>query len=89
MEFRAARDFLLSHRGDYEAAYAGFQWPRPETFNWALDWFDTVAAGNDRPALWIVDDDDTETRLSFAPISTAIAAAAVGSSSESASSLAR
>jgi acetyl-CoA synthetase len=31
-----------------------------------LDWFDTVAAGNDRPALWIIDDDDTETRLTFA-----------------------
>src|ERR1700693_4516827 len=29
MEFRAARDFLLSHRGDYETAYAGFQWPHP------------------------------------------------------------
>jgi acetyl-CoA synthetase len=68
MEFRAARDFLLSHRGDYQTAYAGFQWPRPETFNWALDWFDTIAAGNDRPALWIVEDDDTETRLSFAEL---------------------
>jgi acetyl-CoA synthetase len=68
MEFKAARDFLLSHRGDYETAYREFQWPRPETFNWALDWFDTIAAGNDRPALWIVDD-DTETRLSFAELS--------------------
>jgi acetyl-CoA synthetase len=68
MEFRAARDFLLSHRGDYETAYAGFQWPHPEIFNWALDWFDAIAAGNDRPALWIVDDDDTETRLSFAEL---------------------
>ena len=35
--FRAARDFLLRHREDYEAARAGFGWPRPEHFNWALD----------------------------------------------------
>ena len=61
MEFRTARDFLLSHRADYHRAYRDFQWPRPGSFNWALDWFDTIAAGNERPALWIVDDDDTET----------------------------
>ena len=69
MEFRAARDFLLSHRTEYETAYRDFEWPQPEHFNWALDWFDTIAAGNDRPALWIIDDDDTETRLSFAELS--------------------
>jgi acetyl-CoA synthetase len=68
MEFRTARDFLLSHRGDYETAFREFEWPHPETFNWALDWFDTIAAGNDRPALWIIDDDGTESRLSFADL---------------------
>jgi len=25
--FTAARDFLLAHREDYEAAYTGFRWP--------------------------------------------------------------
>jgi acetyl-CoA synthetase len=69
MEFRAARDFLLSHRADYETAYRDFEWPEPEHFNWALDWFDAIAAGNDRPALWIIDDDETETLLSFAELS--------------------
>jgi acetyl-CoA synthetase len=68
MEFTAARDFLLSHRGDYETAYGEFQWPRPETFNWALDWFDSIAARQDRPALWIIEEDDSETRLSFAEL---------------------
>ena len=68
MEFEAARDFLLSTRDDYETAYRDFRWPRPENFNWALDWFDVIAAGNDRPGLWIVDD-DSETRLSFAELS--------------------
>ncbi|MCQ0025240.1 AMP-binding protein [Streptomyces somaliensis DSM 40738] len=68
-EFRAARDFLLRHREDYEAAYAGFTWPRPARFNWALDWFDAVADGNDRTALHIVEEDGTGTRLSFAEMS--------------------
>jgi acetyl-CoA synthetase len=63
--FRGARDFLLRHGRDYEAACAGFRWPRPEHFNWALDWFDVIAEGNDRPALWIVEEDGTETRISF------------------------
>ncbi|MCN9244698.1 AMP-binding protein [Streptomyces sp. RY43-2] len=67
--FRAARDFLLAHREDYATAYAGFQWPRPAHFNWALDWFDVMAQGNDRTALHIVEEDGTETRLSFAEVS--------------------
>ncbi|AEW97133.1 MULTISPECIES: AMP-binding protein [Streptomycetaceae] len=68
-EFRAARDFLLRHRTDYRAAYDGFRWPRPEHFNWALDWFDRIAEGNDRTALWIAEEDGTETRHSFAELS--------------------
>ncbi|GGX62566.1 AMP-dependent synthetase [Streptomyces hiroshimensis] len=64
-EFRAARDFLLAHREDRQAAYAGFAWPRPAEFNWALDWFDTIADGNGRTALWIAEEDGTEVRLSF------------------------
>ncbi|MGW1075131.1 AMP-binding protein [Streptomyces sp. NPDC002537] len=63
--FRAARDFLLAHRADYPAAYEGFRWPRPQEFNWALDWFDSIAEGNDRTALRIVEEDGTEARLSF------------------------
>jgi acetyl-CoA synthetase len=67
--FRSARDFLLAHREDYATAYEGFSWPRPEHFNWALDWFDVVAAGNDRTALRIVEEDGTEAALSFAEMS--------------------
>ncbi|GGU14844.1 AMP-binding protein [Streptomyces lateritius] len=67
--FRAARDFLLRHREDYETAYEGFAWPRPDRFNWALDWFDVIAAGNDRTALHLVEEDGGETRLSFAEVS--------------------
>ncbi|NGN63523.1 AMP-binding protein [Streptomyces sp. A7024] len=64
-EFRAARDFLLSHREDYEAARAGFSWPRPERFNWALDWFDRIAHGNGRTALHIVEEDGSEITISY------------------------
>jgi acetyl-CoA synthetase len=64
--FRRARDFLLEHREDYDTAYQGFSWPRPERFNWALDWFDVIAAGNDRTALHIVEEDGTEAKVSFA-----------------------
>ncbi|MYW49034.1 AMP-binding protein [Streptomyces sp. SID161] len=66
--FRGARDFLLEHREDYATACRGFDWPRPEHFNWALDWFDVIAAGNDRTALHIVEEDGAETRLSFAEL---------------------
>jgi acetyl-CoA synthetase len=68
-EFRAARDFLLAHREDYAGAYAGFEWPRPERFNWALDWFDRIAEGNDREALHIVEEDGSRTRVTFAEMS--------------------
>jgi acetyl-CoA synthetase len=68
-EFRAARDFLLAHREDYATAYRGFTWPRPEYFNWALDWFDVIARGNERTALHIVEEDGTETVVSFAEMS--------------------
>ncbi|MGW2209883.1 AMP-binding protein [Streptomyces sp. NPDC001781] len=67
--FRSARDFLLEHREDYRGAYDGFRWPDLEHFNWALDWFDVIAEGNDRTALHIVEEDGGETRLSFAELS--------------------
>ncbi|MFL6261470.1 MAG: AMP-binding protein [Thermoanaerobaculia bacterium] len=64
--FLEARDFLIAHRGDYAAAVSGFRWPELDRFNWALDFFDVQARGNDRTALWTVDDEGRETRLSFA-----------------------
>ena len=69
VEFRAARDFLLAHRDDYATAYEKFRWPVLTGFNWALDWFDRIAEGNDSPALWIVEEDGSEARYSFAELS--------------------
>ncbi len=69
--FRAARDFLLAHREDYAKAYAGFEWPKLERFNWALDWFDAIAAGDRRnqTALWVVYEDGRQAKLTFAELS--------------------
>ena len=64
--FRSARDLLLRHRDDYAAARREFSWPALDEFNWALDWFDVIAAGHpDQTALRIVADGDAATRLSY------------------------
>ncbi|ABD06829.1 AMP-dependent synthetase and ligase [Rhodopseudomonas palustris HaA2] len=71
--FQQARSFLLDHRTDYSAAVAGFRWPDPVPFNWALDWFDAELAtsgSRNRPALWIVDGTTgREEKPSFAHLS--------------------
>jgi acetyl-CoA synthetase len=66
--FIEARDALLRWREDYATAYREFRWPALDRFNWALDYFDAAARGNDRPALWLVDEAGGETRLSFAAL---------------------
>ena len=69
--FVSARDFLLAHRSDRETAYREFCWPVLDEFNWALDYFDDLGRGEhaDRTALWLVDEDGSEVRLSFADLS--------------------
>jgi acetyl-CoA synthetase len=71
VSFLAARDFLLRHRTDYDTAVREFQWPALDRFNWALDYFDVMAAGHNRPALHIVEEDGTETVRSFAELAAA------------------
>ncbi|RCS94401.1 AMP-dependent synthetase [Brevibacterium aurantiacum] len=68
-EFRAARDKLIELRSDATAAGDGFEWPRFDHFNFGIDWFDKVAEGNDSPALWIVEQDGTEGKWSYAQLS--------------------
>jgi acetyl-CoA synthetase len=69
--FRTARDFLLANRSNYDVAYGDFQWPEMDQFNWALDWFDSIAAGqrSNQTAIWVVFEDGTETKLSFRQLS--------------------
>ncbi len=52
--FLAARDLLFRHSHDLEAARAAFSWPVLDRFNWALDYFDPMAAGNGAAALRLV-----------------------------------
>ena len=73
--FRQSRDFLLANRTDYDKAVAGFRWPEPVPFNWAIDWFDAelarAADSKDRCGLWIVDvASGRETKLTFGELST-------------------
>ena len=56
--FKGARDALLDANGDYDTAVSTFEWPElGDRFNWAIDWFDAIARGNDATALWIVEED--------------------------------
>ena len=64
--FAQARDFLQQHRTDYDTAYAGYQVPQFDNFNWALDFFDQEAKDNHTPALWVVEEDGSEQKISYA-----------------------
>lgn len=79
-QFREARDLLLALREDYDAAREAFAWPRPEHFNFALDWFDAVAADPARAeqdALVVVGKDGSAQRLSYRELSERSSRAAV------------
>lgn len=64
--YRAARDLLQDLGRDYRKAVDTFTWPElGEQFNWAVDWFDAIARGNDQVALWIVEEDGSEAKYTF------------------------
>ena len=62
---RALRDGLLANREDWDAACASFAWPALDEFNWALDWFDGFARGNDGVGLLVVEADGSSRSLTF------------------------
>ena len=66
--FLAARDLLLRHRTDIDAARREFRWPVLDRFNWALDYFDAMAAGNEAAALRFVGSDSDQS-ISFQAMS--------------------
>jgi acetyl-CoA synthetase len=75
--FRAARDLLLRHREDYSAARASFRWPELDEFNWALDWFDVIAAEHpSRGALRVVSDEGGDESVSYGEMAARSARAA-------------
>jgi len=66
--FIELRDSLLSRSEPAAPAAGAFRWPAPAQFNWALDYFDRVAVGNDHPALRVVDDTGLDQVLSYATL---------------------
>ena len=67
-QFLSCRELLLTHRTDHAAAVQAFEWPVLEHFNWALDYFDSIARDNPAPALHIVEDSGQQFRLSYAEL---------------------
>jgi acetyl-CoA synthetase len=67
--FHAARDLLFRLRNDQVRAVEQFRWPVLTQFNWALDHFDVMAHDNHQPALWIVGEDGSEDKRTFAEMS--------------------
>src|SRR3954462_5874614 len=64
--YRAARDSLLALHGDHAKAVAEFRGPQFDgPFNWAIDWFDAYARGNEGTALHVVEEDGRSARYSF------------------------
>jgi acetyl-CoA synthetase len=63
---RAGRDQLQALRTSYNEAVSSFTWPDVGPhFNFAHDWFDPFARGNQRPALIIVEQDGARRSYSF------------------------
>ena len=64
--FVQARDFLQQHRLDYDTAWRDYRRPELDAFNWAIDYFDHQARDNHTPALWVVEEDGSERKISYA-----------------------
>ncbi len=63
-KFFDLRNFVMNVES-YEEAYKGFKWPRITKFNWATDYFDVIAKGNEKPALIYADTDGNEAIVSY------------------------
>ena len=64
--YRAARDQILGWRGRHAEAVRDFAFPDlGERFNWAVDWFDVIARGNDAKALVLLEEDGSTRDVTF------------------------
>ncbi len=63
-KFFDLRDFVQNVK-NYDEALKGFKWPRITKFNWASDYFDKIAEGNDKAALIYADDRGNEITVSY------------------------
>ena len=67
-DFLKARDYLLAHRNQPALVRRDFTWPWMDRFNWALDYFDVMAADNTHLALLIAEEDGSQTTRTFAEL---------------------
>lgn len=67
--FFRMRDQLLAAAPAAPPGPDTIHWPPGLPFNWALDYFDRIAPGNEQPALRVVDDAGGDASLSFAALS--------------------
>ena len=74
--FTQARNFLQRHRTDYDTAVRDYRAPALREFNWALDYFDVEARGNNTAALRVVGADRAEQVMSYADMSASSSQAA-------------
>lgn len=68
-EFLAARNQIIANRTDYASAISQFKWPTLSNFNWATDYFDSIALNNSNAALRIVEETGEIAQLSYAELS--------------------
>jgi acetyl-CoA synthetase len=66
--FIELRDRLLRDGISPEEANRTFRWPEVGHFNWARDYFDRIATGNEKPALRVIDDAGRDESVSFAAL---------------------
>ena len=55
----------IQNVNNYDEANKVFNWPRITKFNWATDYFDVIAEGNNKPALIYADNEGHEIIVSF------------------------
>jgi len=67
-EFLKWRDFFLNVRS-YKEAYEKFEWPEIDEFNWAIDYFDEYAKGNNNYALIWADESGADKKITFEQMS--------------------
>ncbi len=63
-KFLEARDILLNAKS-YNEAVEKFKWPTISKFNWALDYFDKIAEGNENLALIFESETGEERKITF------------------------
>ncbi len=66
--FIALRDRVLDSTVSTAEAAGRFRWEGVTHFNWVREFYDVIAAGNDAPALRVVDDSGNDHSLSFATL---------------------